>query len=68
MDDDTFCGDTKEGELRLAPTFGKLSTCLQGGLDSRAGFFRDKESYLLYLWEVLERNGLLVSSMQRLTI
>ena len=66
MDNDAFGGDTDEGELRLAPKFGKLSNRLQGALDSCAVFFRDKESYLLYLWEVWEWNGLLVLSMQRL--
>lgn len=40
--------------------------CTQRALDSRVAFFMHKESYLLYLWEVLENNGLLVSSMQRL--
>ncbi len=29
-------------------------------------FFSRKESYLLYLWEVLEWHGLLISLMQRL--
>ncbi len=66
MDDDAFGGDTNKGELRLAPKFGELSNHLQGALDSHAVFFRDKESYLLYLWEVLEWNGLLVLSMQML--
>ncbi len=64
IDDDAF-GDDKD-ETRPAPKFGKLSNRSQGALDSRAAFFRDKESYLLYLWEVLEGNGLHVSSMQRL--
>ena len=66
MDDDAFGEDSNKGELRLAPKFGELSNHLQGGLDSCAMFFRDKESYLLYLWEVLEWDGLLVLSMQRL--
>ena len=64
IDDDAFGDD--EDETRPAPKFGELSNRSQGDLDSRAAFFRDKESYLLYLWEVLEGNGLLVSSMQRL--
>ena len=64
IDDDAFGGD--EDETRPAPKFGELSNRSQGALDSRAEFFRDKESYLLYLWEVLEGNGLLVLSMQRL--
>jgi hypothetical protein len=65
IDDGAFGDD--EDETRPAPKFGELlSNRSQGGLDSRAAFFRDKESYLLFLWEVLEGNGLLVSSMQRL--
>jgi len=65
IDDADAFGDD-EDETRPAPKFGELSNRSQGALDSRAAFFRDKESYLLYLWEVLECNGLLVSSMQRL--
>ena len=65
IDDDAF--DDDEDETRPAPSkFGELSNRSQEALDSCATFFRDKESYLLYLWEVLEGNGLLVSSMQRL--
>ena len=63
IDNDDF-GDNEDE--RPAHKFGELSNRSHGGLDSRAAFFRDKESYLLYLWEVLECNGLLVSSMQRL--
>ncbi len=66
IDDDAFAFGDDEDETRPAPKFGELSNRLQGALDSRARFFWDKESYLLYLWEVLEGNGLLVSSMQRL--
>ena len=51
---------------RPKPAFGKLSNRPRAALDSRAAFFRDKESYLLYLWEVLDNNDLMVSSMQRL--
>jgi len=63
IDNDDFGDDEDE---RPAHKFGELSNRSHGGLDSRATFLRDKESYLLYLWEVLEGNGLLVSSMQRL--
>ena len=66
IDNDAFGDDDEDETRRPAHKFGKLSNRSQGGLDSRAAFFRDKESYLLYLWEVLECNGLLVSSMQRL--
>jgi hypothetical protein len=66
IDDDAFGDDDEDETRRPAHKFGELSNRSQGALDSRAAFFRDKESYLLYLWEVLECNGLLVSSMQRL--
>ncbi len=66
IDDYAFGDDDEDETRRPAHKFGELSNRLQGALDSCAAFFRDKESYLLYLWEVLECNGLLVSSMQRL--
>jgi hypothetical protein len=53
-------------EPRPKPAFGELSNRPRAALDSRSAFFRDKESYLLYLWEVLDNNNLMVSSMQRL--
>ena len=48
IDDDVF-GDDKD-KTRPSPKFSKLSNRLQGALDSRATYFRDKESFLLYLW------------------
>jgi hypothetical protein len=53
-------------EPREQPTFGELQNHSRKALDSSAFFFRDKESYLLYLWSVLDFNGLMVTSMQRL--
>jgi hypothetical protein len=58
--------DELSADPRPKPAFGKLSNRPRAALDSRAAFFRDKESYLLYLWEVLDNNDLMVSSMQRL--
>jgi hypothetical protein len=55
-----------EGVEKNIPVFGTLANCTQRALDSCEAFFTRKESYLLYLWEVLERHDLLVSSMQRL--
>ena len=55
-----------EGVEKNIPVFGTLANRTQRALDSREAFFTCKESYLLYLWEVLERHDLLVSSMQRL--
>ena len=58
--------DELSADPRPKPAFGKLNNRPRAALDSRASFFRDKESYLLYLWEVLDNNNLIVSSMQRL--
>ncbi len=55
-----------EGVEKNIPAFGTLTNRTQRALDSREAFFTGKESYLLYLWEVLEWHGLLVLSMQRL--
>ena len=55
-----------EGVEKNIPVFGTLTNRTQRALDSREAFFTCKESYLLYLWEVLERHDLLVLSMQRL--
>jgi hypothetical protein len=71
-DDELNCGmeddlmDEPSAEPRPKPAFGQLSNRPRTALDSRSAFFRDKESYLLYFWEVLDKNNLMVSSMQRL--
>ena len=59
-------GVENEGVEKNIPDFGTLNNRIQRALDSREAFFTRKESNLLYLWEVLEWHGLLVSSMQRL--
>ncbi len=64
MEDDLM--DEPSAEPRPKPAFGQLSNRPRTALDSRSAFFRDKESYLLYFWEVLDKNNLMVSSMQRL--
>jgi len=49
-----------EGVEKNIPVFGTLANHTQRALGSRGAFFTRKESYLLYLWEVLENHGLLV--------
>ena len=58
--------DELSADPRPKPAFGELSNRPHTALDSRSACFRDKESYLLYLWEVLDNNNLMVSLMQRL--
>ena len=65
-EDDDDANELSTQESRPKPAFGELSNCPHKALDLRLAFFRDKESYLLYLWEALDNNNLMVSSMQRL--
>jgi hypothetical protein len=48
------------------PIIGELRNHPHRALDSRTSFFRDRESYLLYLWMVLDSNDLMATSMKRL--
>ena len=46
--------------------FGSLANRTQHALSERQHYFRDRQLYLLYLWEMLDRHGLLGSALQRL--
>ena len=46
--------------------FGRLENRSQHALASRQSFFKDRQVYLLYLWEMLNRHDLLGSALQRL--
>ena len=46
--------------------FGSLENRSQQALASRHNFFRDRQLYLLYLWEMLHQHGLLGSALQKL--
>jgi hypothetical protein len=46
--------------------FGSLQNRSQNALASRRNFFRDRQLYLLYLWEMLNTHDLLGSALQRL--
>ncbi len=46
--------------------FGSLKNRSQSALASRRNFFRDRQLYLLYLWEMLNTHDLLGSALQRL--
>ncbi len=47
-------------------TFGSLNGRPQQALDSRANFFVNSPTYLLYLWDVLDEHDLVQTSMQQL--
>jgi hypothetical protein len=66
-EDDDDVNELSAQESRPKPAFGELSNHPHKALDLHLVFFTDKESYyLLYLWEVLDNNNLMVSLMQRL--
>lgn len=46
--------------------FGALSGRRQGALDQRRMFFKQGQSYLLYLWHMLDKHGLRGPSFQKL--
>jgi hypothetical protein len=48
------------------PGFGALANRKRGALDQRSQFVDYQQSYLLYLWFMLDKHGLLESSIQRL--
>ena len=54
------CDNEKDHE------FGSLENRTQHALASRQSFFKDRQVYLLYLWEMLNRHDLLGSALQRL--
>ena len=48
--------------------FGSLSNRSQHALGSRHQFFNGRQMYLLYLWVLLDRHGLLGSALQKLIV
>ncbi len=69
-DDDNDNNENSDGGAEVDDNnthqFGSLRGRSQRSLDLRRNFFGDKNSYLLYLWDVLEEHGLVQSSMQQL--
>ena len=61
-DDDDDIGGMMDGPVR----FGVLKDRPQRALDLRRNFFDDRNTYLLYLWDVLDEHDLVQSSMQQL--
>ena len=55
-----------EGNDRGLPAFGSLNNRRRGALDHRCHFVDYNQSYLLYLWHMLDKHSLLQSSIQRL--
>jgi hypothetical protein len=68
LDDDDNEGDESSGGDvgDRTKNFGSLNGRGQQALDLRRNFFSDKNTYLLYLWDVLDEHGLVQSSMQQL--
>ena len=68
LDDDDDEGDESSGGDvgDRTKNFGSLNGRGQQALDLRRNFFSDKNTYLLYLWDVLDEHGLVQSSMQQL--
>jgi hypothetical protein len=61
--------DEEEEEEIRAPTsegYGSLRDRNQGALDKVHAFFEYNQSYLIYLWHMIDTHGLLGSSLQRL--
>jgi hypothetical protein len=59
-------GGIDDADNELDHEFGSLENRSQNALASRQCFFRDRQLYLLYLWEMLNRHDLLGLALQRL--
>lgn len=60
-------GDDEEEARELGhPEYGSLENRTRGALDQRHSFVGYNQSYLLYLWHMLDKHSLLGSSLQRL--
>jgi hypothetical protein len=62
-------GDDEEQDsssLNSQAKFGSLNNRSKIALDSRESFFNSHQSYLLYLWHMLDKHNLLSTSLNRL--
>jgi hypothetical protein len=59
-------GGIDDADNEMDHEFGRLENRSQHALASRQSFFKDRQLYLLYLWEMLNRHDLLGSALQRL--
>jgi hypothetical protein len=61
--------DDEDGDIRVPSSegYGILKGRDQGALDKIHAFFEYNQSYLIYLWYMVESHGLLGSSLQRLS-
>jgi hypothetical protein len=61
--------DNEDGDIRVPSSegYGILKGRDQGALDKIHAFFEYNQSYLIYLWYMVESHGLLGSSLQRLS-
>jgi len=62
-DDDVDDDDANDDVVK---EFGALAGRSQGALDLRRNFFDDRNTYLLYLWDILDEHDLVQSTMQQL--
>lgn len=65
-DGDDGINEEDENSNDDVTNFGNLKGRAQRALDLRRNFFDDKNTYLLYLWDILDEHDLVQSSMQQL--
>jgi hypothetical protein len=65
-DDDANNDDNNNDNNANRCTIGNLRGRPQRALDLRRNFFDDRNTYLLYLWDILDEHDLVQSSMQQL--
>ncbi len=59
-------GGIDDADNEYNHAFGRLENRGQHALASHQQFFKDRQVYLLYLWEILHRHDLLGSALQKL--
>jgi hypothetical protein len=65
-DEDNDANGAEDNQENISVRFGKLSGRQQRALDQCRNFFDNKQTYLLYLWDILDEHNLVQSSMQQL--
>ena len=65
-DEDNDADGAEDNQENSSVGFGKLSGRQQRALDQRWNFFDIKQTYLLYLWDILDEHNLVQLSMQQL--
>ena len=65
VNDDVYNDDNNDADDESIKV-GALAGCSQGALDLCCNFFDDRNTYLLYLWDILDEHNLVQSTMQQL--